>query len=143
MPDVDVRSFERPIDALLNFCRALSMEASAPMSSALNASPEERRRHHRTPIGIPVRVYLDETPALATVEMVDVSASGCALRAPEHPPYLGQRAAFGFVVADRGFCLARGRVVRLSQAGFAVAFDDTNPAFDGFVGDVSVCGRAP
>jgi hypothetical protein len=113
------------------------MEASAHMTAALKASPEERRRHHRTPIGIPVRVYLDETPALSTVEMVDVSASGCALRAPDSPPQLGQRAAFGFVVADRGFCLARGRVVRLLPAGFAVAFDDTNPAFDGFVGDVS------
>lgn len=117
------------------------MQAGAHMTAALKASPEERRRHHRTPIGIPVRVYLDETPALSTVEMVDVSASGCALRAHESPhegaPQLGQRAAFGFVVADRGFCLARGRVVRLSPAGFAVAFDDTNPAFDGFVGDVS------
>jgi hypothetical protein len=117
------------------------MQASAHMSSALKASPEERRRHHRTPLGIPVRVYLDETPSLSTVEMVDVSVSGCALTSPESTPetplHVGQRAAFGFVVADRGFCLARGRVVRLSPAGFAVAFDDTNPAFDGFVGDVS------
>lgn len=97
----------------------------------------ERRRHRRTPLGIPVRLWVEEAPQPSTMEMIDVSVSGGAFRAPAGQPRLGQTAAFGFVMSSRGYCLAKGRIVRVSPAGFAVAFEETNPAFRGFVNDVS------
>lgn len=72
-----------------------------------------------------------------TLELVEVSMGGGSFRTVHERPGLGQRAAFGFVMPDRSICLARGRVVRVENRGFAVALDNMNTAFRSFLGDVS------
>jgi hypothetical protein len=48
--------------------------------------------------------------------------------------YVDQYVAFGFVVRGWPNCQAKGRVVRVEQTGqFALALDDTNEPFDGFL----------
>src|SRR3954471_9910308 len=97
---------------------------------------QERRRHPRIPLGVPVRVHLADRRAM-TLELIEVSAGGGSFRALAERPGLGQRTAFGFVMPDQSICLARGRVIRVESRAFAVELDDMNAAFRGFLGDVS------
>ena len=97
----------------------------------------ERRRHPRVRLGVPVRIYFLGERRPATLELVDLSASGGGFKTTSQWPGIGQRAAFGFVMPDRSVCLARGRVVRVDREGFAVALDRTNPGFRKFLGDIS------
>jgi hypothetical protein len=70
------------------------------------------------------------------VELMDVSASGSRFQVQGDADgvHVDQDVAFGFVVRGWPNCQAKGRVVRVEQTGqFALALDDTNEAFDGFV----------
>jgi hypothetical protein len=97
----------------------------------------DRRRHSRFPLGLPVKVHLADRGEAVVMELVDLSGGGGCFRAPADTVCVDQRAAFGFVIAGDGFCVARGRVVRSHRNGlFAVKLDRTNRAFRLFLSDL-------
>lgn len=97
----------------------------------------ERRRSPRTYLGLPVRVHFAGDPRTLTLELVDVSLGGAYFRVSDRRPRRGQWLAFGFVRGDRQVCAARGRALRVDEAGFAVVFDAVNSALRGFLEDLS------
>lgn len=101
-------------------------------------SPEsslERRRHARTPLGLPVRVHFAGRTLPLTVELSDISQGGCYFRGAAAPA--AARVAFGFVVPERQVCVAAGQVLRVDRAGFAVTIDRTNDGFVDFLANLS------
>lgn len=79
-------------------------------------------------------MQIDGDPQLQTVELRDVSASGCYVSTALPPRVLvDQRVALGFVLPGPSAALARGRVVRTERDGFAIEVDRRNVAFDEFV----------
>jgi hypothetical protein len=106
---------------------------SAPASPS--ASPSDRRRHYRFPVGLPVEVRFAGRQAPLTVELMDISAGGGRFRFAASDVRVDERATFGFVVPDQRRCYARGRVVRVDSPGqFALSLDQANEAFLGFLG---------
>ena len=99
--------------------------------------PAERRCHPRIFLGVPVRVHFAGVPRSLTLELSNVSFEGSYFHTSGPKPRRGQWVAFEFVTADRLVCAARGRVVRVDDAGFALQLDSTNSAFEGFVTDIS------
>ena len=99
--------------------------------------PTERRRYPRTFLGVPVRVHFAGVPRSLTLELCDLSIEGSYFRMTGPKPRRGQWVAYGFVTADRLVCAARGRVVRVDDAGFALQLEGTNSAFQTFVTDIS------
>jgi hypothetical protein len=97
----------------------------------------ELRRHPRIYLGVPVRVHYAGVPSPLTLELSDVSFEGSYFRTSGPTPRRGQWVAFGFVTGDRLVCAARGRVVRVDDAGFALRIEGTNSAFGSFVADIS------
>ena len=102
-----------------------------------NPWPQEKRRHPRIFLGVPVRVHFAGEPRSLTLELCDISIGGSYLRTSGRRPRFGQRVSFGFVTADRAVCAARGRVVRVDDSGFALALECANAAFRNFVEDIS------
>ena len=102
-----------------------------------NTWPVERRRYPRTFLGVPVRVHFAGVPQSLTLELADVSIEGSYFRTAGPKPRRGQWVAYGFVTADLLVCAARGRVVRVNDAGFALQLEGTNSAFQTFVTDIS------
>ena len=98
---------------------------------------DERRRHPRTYLGLPVRVHFAGEPRTITLELVDISLGGASFRTSDRRPRRGQWLALGFVTGERQVCAARGRAVRVDEAGFALAFDDVNSALRSFLEDLS------
>jgi hypothetical protein len=73
-----------------------------------------------------------------TLELSNVSATGCYFKTDQRQPRVGQWVAFGFVEEqDRQVCTACGRAVRSDDQGFAVRFERINAGFRSFVGDIS------
>ena len=103
----------------------------------LVSASEERRNHHRIHLGVPVRVHYAGEVRTLTLELTNVSATGCYFKTDEQQPYLGQWVAFGFVEVNRAVCTACGRAVRSDERGFAVKFERVNDAFRSFLGDIS------
>jgi hypothetical protein len=104
--------------------------------------PDNRRRHLRFPLGLPVIIHLDGRDESMAVEIVDIAAKGARFRASAGPLPLHQRASFGFVTADQEACVANGRIVRVGGAGeregeFVVSVERANPAFVHFVTSLS------
>jgi len=95
----------------------------------------DRRRHTRTPVGMPVRVHFAGRTMPVTLEMADASHGGCYFRGASAPP--SARLAFGFVVAERETCLAAGRVLRVDRNGFAVILHRANDSFTEFLTGLS------
>jgi hypothetical protein len=94
----------------------------------------DRRRHERFPLGLPVRVRLQEREQALLAELLDVSKSGARFGAPIGDVRLDDKVAFGFVMPDRPSCHAKGQVVRVEDSGqFVLALDDSNDAFAGFI----------
>jgi hypothetical protein len=104
------------------------------MTSPERQTPE-RRRHARTPVGLPVRVHFAGHELPMTAELGDLSSGGCYFRGLSAP--LSSKVAFGFVLPGRRVCVAGGRVLRIEGAGFAVAIDRTNQAFRDFLSGIS------
>jgi len=102
-----------------------------------NTWPIERRRYPRTFLGVPVRVHYAGVPKSLTLELGNVSFDGSYFHTSGAKPRRGQWVAFGFVTADLMVCAARGRVVRVDEAGFALQLESTNSAFQNFVADIS------
>lgn len=97
----------------------------------------ERRNHSRIHLGVPVRVHYAGDVHTLTLELANVSASGCYFKTGETRPRLGQWVALGFVEANRAVCTACGPAVRVDKDGFAVRFERINHSFRTFLGDIS------
>lgn len=102
----------------------------------IEAEPHERRRHRRTPVGVPVRVHFAGRTMPVSAELGDLSPGSCYLRGVCAPA--NAKLAFGFVLSGTEVCLAAGRVVRTDSGGFAMFIQRSNPAFSGFLD--AVCG---
>jgi PilZ domain len=98
-------------------------------------NPPERRRHTRTPIGLPVRVHFSGQTLAVTIELSDISMTGCYFSGASAPTEA--TLAFGFVLPHRELCLARARVVRVDRSGFAARLERVNGAFAEFVSSLS------
>jgi PilZ domain len=98
---------------------------------------DERRRHPRTYLGLPVRVHFAGDPRTITLELVDVSLGGAYFRTSDRRPRRGQWLALGFVTGERQVCAARGRAVRVDESGFALAFDAVNSDLRNFLEDLA------
>lgn len=102
------------------------------------AGQDDRRRHKRFPLGLPVRVQVDGLPEALTAELADVSQEGCLLKAPGRDIAVGAVVAFGFVMPKQQIVLARGRVVRSDGEGnFALELEQKNEQFRSFLADIS------
>jgi PilZ domain len=100
----------------------------------MTESGRERRRHERFSLGLPVCVQLEEREHALLVELLDISQSGARFVAPVGDVRVADHVAFGFVMPDRLSCQAKGRVVRVDDAGqFVLSLDDSNDAFAGFI----------
>jgi hypothetical protein len=100
---------------------------------------ENRRRHPRIPVGLPVEIHLAGRDTPLTVELTDIAAGGVRFRALSSDVKTEQRATFMFVVAGRGACAAEGRVTRVDPSGeFIVVLDKTSPDFRAFVSSLAV-----
>jgi hypothetical protein len=104
---------------------------------AKHQQSDERRRHPRTYLGLPVRVHFAGEPHTITLELVDISLGGAYFRTSGRRPRRGQWLALGFVTGERQVCAARGRAVRVDDAGFALTFDAVNSALRDFLVDLS------
>ena len=111
------------------------MESGSEMDTT--TWPTEKRRYPRTFLGVPVRVHFAGVPKSITLELADLSVEGSYFRTAGPKPRRGQWVAYGFVTADLLVCAARGRVVRVDDAGFALQLEGTNSAFQTFVTDIS------
>jgi hypothetical protein len=96
----------------------------------------ERREQPRIHLGVPVRVHFAGEPRTLTLELTNVSASGCYFQTSGRRPRTGQWISFGFVEANRSVCTACGRAVRKDERGFAVKIERTNPSFRDFLDDI-------
>ena len=103
--------------------------------------PTEQRRHPRTYLGVPVRVHFAGVLKSLTLELSDISIEGSYFRSAGPKPRRGQWVAYGFVTADRLVCAARGRVVRVDDAGFALQLESTNSDFQSFIAGISAPSR--
>ncbi len=105
------------------------------MNNSPSAKNSERRRHTRTPIGLPVRVHFAGHTVPVTVELQDLSLGGCYFRGAAAPP--SAKLAFGFVLPERQLCVARGKVLRVDGNGFAATIDRANGGFTDFISGLS------
>lgn len=100
---------------------------------------QNRRRHARFLLGLPVKLHVDGGKDPITVEVVDISAGGARLRAFACPVRADQHATLRFLLPDQRPCIAQGRVVRVGSdlrsevVDFVLRLDDTNEAFRGFL----------
>lgn len=104
------------------------MNSSSPKSF-------ERRRHTRTPLGLPVRVHFAGRTLPVTVELSDVSQGGCYFKGAAAPA--AAKVAFGFVLPERQVCVAAGQVLRVDSGGFAITIDRSNDGFVDFLANIS------
>ena len=81
-------------------------------------------------MGLPVRVHFAGRTTPLTVELADISPTGCYFRGAAAPK--AARMAFGFVLPDREMCLVAGKVLRVDRNGFAVTIERANNTFADF-----------
>src|ERR1700712_176962 len=90
----------------------------------------ERRRHLRTPVGLPVQIHLTGRSGALTVELVDLAEGGVRFRSLGDEARVDQRVWFTFLIAERGTCTAEGRILRVHPGGeFIVVLDRSNDVF--------------
>lgn len=95
---------------------------------------QNRRKHARVPVGLPVEVHISgvETPLI--VELMDIAPGGIRFRSLTDQVGLGQVATFKFHVANVGECAAEGKVLRVQSEGvFIVALERANRVYREFV----------
>jgi hypothetical protein len=95
----------------------------------------ERRRHTRTSVGMPVRVHFAGRTVPVTVELRDVSRTGCYFNGATAPK--SAKFAFGFVLPDQQVCIAAGQVLRVDRNGFAAIISRTSEAFADYLVNLS------
>jgi hypothetical protein len=101
---------------------------------------ENRRRHVRVPVGLPVQIHIDDDDAPSMVELVDLAEGGVRFRMLGDEPRarLGRRVRFTFVVSGHDACSAEGRIARVHAGGeLIVTLDRSNDAFRAFIGSLS------
>ena len=107
----------------------VTMIATEPVSVS-----SDRRRGLRIPLGLPVTLHMAGRPRRLTVEIVDLSAHGVRLRAPDDTFRVGERGSLHFVLSEGRACAAGGHVLRVDQSGVVVlALDEANKAFVDFL----------
>jgi hypothetical protein len=125
---------------------------------------QNRRRHARFVLGLPVKLHVESRDPPITVEVVDLSEGGARLRAFACPVRADQHATLRFLLPDQQTCVASGRVARVEReleqgsatfsgpistrgvspaaAGsasvdFVLCLDETNDAFRGFLASLA------
>jgi hypothetical protein len=92
-----------------------------------SGAQQNRRRHARFPLGLPVRLQVVGRPEPLIVEIVDVSAGGVRLRSLGDEVRTKQRAALKFVLPDQRACAAEGHVSRVERDGtFVLQLEKAN-----------------
>lgn len=95
---------------------------------------QNRRKHARVPVGLPVEVHISGIGAPLIVELMDIAPGGIRFRSLTDQVQIDQRATFKFVVANHGECAAEGKVLRIQGGGvFIVALERANRVFRDFV----------
>ena len=95
---------------------------------------QNRRKHARVPVGLPVEVRISGLAEPLIVELMDIAPGGIRFRALTDQVKIDQRATFKFTVADHGDCAAEGKVLRVQPGGvFIVALERANRVFREFV----------
>jgi hypothetical protein len=95
---------------------------------------QNRRKHARVPVGLPVEVRVSGVAAPLIVELMDIAPGGIRFRSLTDQVDLGQVATFKFHVADVGECAAEGKVLRVQSEGvFIVALERANRVYRDFV----------
>ena len=95
---------------------------------------QNRRKHARVPVGLPVEVHISGLAKPLIVELMDIAPGGIRFRSLTDQVTLDQRATFKFTVADHGDCAAEGKVLRVQPGGvFIVALERANRVFREFV----------
>ena len=95
---------------------------------------QNRRKHARVPVGLPVEVHISGLAAPLIVELMDIAPGGIRFRSLTDQVRLEQKATFKFHVADHGECAAEGKVLRIQTEGvFIVALERANRVFRDFV----------
>ena len=95
---------------------------------------ENRRKHARVPVGLPVEVHISGLTSPLIVELMDIAPGGIRFRSLTDQVRLEQQATFKFHVADHGECAAEGKVLRIQGGGvFIVALERANRVFRDFV----------
>lgn len=91
---------------------------------------QDRRRGSRTALGLPVTLHMRGRPRRLTVEIVDLSAGGVRLLAPDDTFRVGERGSLHFVLSEGRVCVAAGHVLRIDPSGgLVLALDEANEAF--------------
>jgi len=95
---------------------------------------QNRRKHARVPVGLPVEVHISGLAQPLIVELMDIAPGGIRFRALTDQVTLDQRATFRFTAANHGECAAEGKVLRVQPGGvFIVALERANRVFRDFV----------
>ena len=95
---------------------------------------QNRRKHARVPVGLPVEVHISGLATPLIVELMDIAPGGIRFRSLTDQVGIGQVATFKFHVADVGECAAEGKVLRIQPDGvFVVALERANRVYRDFV----------
>jgi hypothetical protein len=95
---------------------------------------ENRRKHARVLVGLPVEVHISDLAAPLIVELMDIAPGGIRFRSLNDDVALGQVATFKFHVAEVGECAAEGKVLRIQPGGvFIVELERANRVYRDFV----------
>ena len=95
---------------------------------------QNRRKHARVPVGLPVEVRISGVSAPLIVELMDIAPGGIRFMSLTDQVALGQVATFKFHVANVGECAAEGKVLRVQPGGvFIVELERANRVYREFV----------
>jgi len=95
---------------------------------------QNRRKHARVPVGLPVEVRISGLADPLIVELMDIAPGGIRFRALTDQVKIDQRATFKSTVAGHGDCAAEGKVLRVQPCGvFIVALERAHRVFREFV----------
>lgn len=95
---------------------------------------QNRRKHARVPVGLPVEVHISGLSAPLIVELMDIAPGGIRFMSLTDQVGLGQVATFKFHVANVGECAAEGKVLRVQPGGvFIVELERANRVYRDFV----------
>jgi len=95
---------------------------------------QNRRRHKRFPLGLPVELHVAGREQPVIVEVVDVSAGGVRLRALESAVRVAEQATLKFLLPGNRHCVAVGQVARVEkEREIILILKRANPAFKAFL----------
>jgi hypothetical protein len=113
-----------------------STAPKAALAKPQQAKPirQNRRKHARVPVGLPVEVHISGLAMPLIVELMDIAPGGIRFRSLTDQVTVDQLATFKFHVANVGECAAEGKVLRIQPGGvFIVALERANRVYRDFV----------